>query len=105
MLLNKGSILVLHLKCECSHYAKYFRNKVKYEHGNVTIGKYECSVAFIFRNLQEHFKFDSTNNRLITDDQMSSDLAKQQEMDRMYENVDVGEYHRSVLNEFQKITS
>ena len=58
MLPEEGSILMLYLKDECSHYDKDVEKKDKYEHENVTIGRDKYSVTFIFRVVLKNLKLD-----------------------------------------------
>ena len=58
MLLEEGTIMILHPHDECPHIDNESGEKIKYEHGNVNIGKDNCSVAFVFRVLCKKYQFD-----------------------------------------------
>ena len=103
MLLDEGSILVLHPKDECPHYDKHFGKKVKYEHGNVNIAKDKCSVAFVFRHLRDHYKFDISDHHLLTEEYTFTNLDMEDKMDDMYDKFDIEKYHRSLLERFNSI--
>ena len=49
MLLDEGSMLILHPHDERPHFDSKTNTTVKYEHGKVTIKKNLCSIAFVFR--------------------------------------------------------
>ena len=64
MLLEEGIIFILHPNNECPHLDELFNRKVKLEHGNVNIGKDDCSVAFVFRVVPNYLQFVKENNCL-----------------------------------------
>ena len=103
MVLEEGSILVLNPKDECPHFSEEFEKMVKYEHGNVNIEKDKCSIAFVFQVVSKYFPFRTSDNCLISKDRIPSSDAILKEMDKMYEEVDIDNYHDLILDKFHSI--
>ena len=101
MLLEEGSILILHPHDECPHYDELYRKVVNYQHGNVSVGKEECSVAFVFRVVSKYGQFKiSDNSMIISDNVISHDVKKYEQMDFLYNQFDIDSYHKLLLMKF-----
>ena len=97
MILTEGTILILHPGDECPHLHQESGGKIKYEHGNINIGKDECSIAFVFRVVSQEEQFRSSDNCLINNERNALKKDKEKEIDMMYDHVDTELYHTYIL--------
>ena len=93
MLLEEGNILILHPNDECPHIDLTSGDKIKFEHGNVNIGKNLCSIVFVFRVVSNSHAFDK-NNKLLIESKDSNSLYRDQViMDNLYKGFNIEKYH------------
>ena len=102
MLLEEGHILILNPHDECPHIDVTSGEKIKFEHGNVNIGKNACSIAFVFRVVSTIHAFDKHNKLInkeseVTNSQLHDELI----MDNLYKDFNAEKYHKDIKHKFK----
>ena len=103
MVLREGTVLILNPKDECPHYNDTDNGKVKYEHGNVKIGKDETSIGLVFRVVPNYVSVNITDNRLVCSSIRPAESKIVTEMDKQYASVDVELVHKFMKEKYSNI--
>ena len=102
MLLSEGAILILHPHDERPHYDEKTNRFIKFQHGGVKTPKDGCSIAFVFRVVSKTEQFDEFTHCHVTDGLPRDNMKDYSDIDEMYNNIDIEEFHSSLINEYRE---
>ena len=113
MLLEEGSICIIHPNDEKPHKEAKFAEHVHYQHGNVKCLKSNTSVAFVFRVSPHSCTCDVHSNKVILDDKTLSRIKTREmkgeindiERSKAYKQFDKEVYHSKLKQCFNTILS